>query len=232
MSKSSAKEKAIILRKSGKTYSEILKEIPVAKSTLSLWLREVGLASAQKQNITQKRLDAALRGAIRRKTNRIESTKKIKWEAAKEIGKLNDKVFWLVGAALYWAEGSKQKEHCVGTGALFTNSDPIMVKFYCEWLQKYCKINKSDVKFELYIHEGCDVESAKSYWKRIIPLMGDKIIPVRFKKGNSKSYRKNKGKNYFGVIRIVVKRSTSLNRRIMGWVEELNKQFMQYSGVV
>lgn len=29
------KEKAVELRKSGKTYSEILKEVPVAKSTLS-----------------------------------------------------------------------------------------------------------------------------------------------------------------------------------------------------
>lgn len=52
--KSKLKEKAVALRKEGKVYSEILKEVPVAKSTLSLWLRDVGLAKAQKQRITQK----------------------------------------------------------------------------------------------------------------------------------------------------------------------------------
>jgi len=42
------KEKAIKLRKRGFSYSEILREIPVAKSTLSLWLRSVGLAKKQR----------------------------------------------------------------------------------------------------------------------------------------------------------------------------------------
>jgi hypothetical protein len=42
------KEKAIKLRKSGATYSEVLREVPVSKSTLSLWLRDVGLSKTQK----------------------------------------------------------------------------------------------------------------------------------------------------------------------------------------
>ena len=35
------KRRAIQLRKQGQTYGEIVKQIKVAKSTLSLWLREV-----------------------------------------------------------------------------------------------------------------------------------------------------------------------------------------------
>ena len=53
---------ALNLRKQGFSYSEILERIPVAKSTLSLWLREVGLSKRQKQHLTQKKLDAAWRG--------------------------------------------------------------------------------------------------------------------------------------------------------------------------
>lgn len=232
MSKQSAKEKAVILRKAGKTYSEILKEIPVAKSTLSLWLRDVGLAKAQKQNITQKRLDAALRGALRRKTDRIALTEKIKKEAAKEIGKLSGKVFWLIGAALYWAEGNKQKEHNVASGVKFCNSDPLMAKYYFNWLLRYCGVEKEDIQFEVYIHEGCDTAGAQNYWRKIIPIPISVPIPVRIKKGNSASYRKNKGKSYYGVVRMTVRRSTNLNRRIMGWTEELYRQFIKYSGVV
>ncbi len=232
MSKQSAKEKAVVLRKAGKTYSEILKEIPVAKSTLSLWLRDVGLAKAQKQNITQKRLDAALRGALKRKTDRIALTEKIKKEAAIEIGKLDKKVFWLVGAALYWAEGNKQKEHNIASGVKFCNSDPLMAKYYHNWLIEYCGVTKENIQFEVYIHEGCDIVGAVDYWRKIIPISLDVPIPVRIKKGNTASYRKNKGKDYYGVVRMTVRRSTNLNRKIMGWTEELCKQFMLYSGVV
>ena len=42
------KEKAIKFRKEGFFYSEILKKVPIAKSTLSLWLRSVGLTERQK----------------------------------------------------------------------------------------------------------------------------------------------------------------------------------------
>ncbi len=71
MSKNSQKEKAIALRRKGLSYSEILKEIPVAKSTLSLWLRSVGLAKKQKQRLTEKKRLGQLRGALKRKINRI-----------------------------------------------------------------------------------------------------------------------------------------------------------------
>jgi len=47
-------KKAIELRKKGLSYSEILKCVPVAKSTLSLWLRSVGLSKKQRQRLTDK----------------------------------------------------------------------------------------------------------------------------------------------------------------------------------
>jgi orotate phosphoribosyltransferase-like protein len=58
MAKPNLKQKAIQLRMNGLTYSEILKCIPVAKSTVSLWLREVDLSVPQKQRITKKRIAA------------------------------------------------------------------------------------------------------------------------------------------------------------------------------
>ncbi len=95
------KNKAILLRKSGKTYSEILKVVPVAKSTLSIWLREVGLSKTQKQLITKKRLDSALRGAMIRKKQRLDISSEIFSKSEREIGKLSKREFWLIGTALY-----------------------------------------------------------------------------------------------------------------------------------
>ena len=85
------KKKAIVLRKKGLTYSEILKQVPVAKSTLSLWLRSVGLSKRQKQNITRKKLLAARRGGEARRKKRIEITEKIKNKARLEVGEVTNK---------------------------------------------------------------------------------------------------------------------------------------------
>jgi transposase len=55
----SLKRIAIQLRREGYSYSEILKKVPVAKSTLSLWLRSVNLTNSQKQKLTLKKLKSA-----------------------------------------------------------------------------------------------------------------------------------------------------------------------------
>ena len=56
MSKPEEKWKAVELRRKGLSYREILQHVPVAKSTLSLWLRTVGLSRPQTQRLTEKRL--------------------------------------------------------------------------------------------------------------------------------------------------------------------------------
>src|SRR3989338_6632524 len=127
INKAPRKQKAIELRKKGKSYSEILKTIPVAKSTLCLWLKSVGLSKPQQQRLTEKRLQSAQRGGDSRRAQRITETKEILEKARREIGKITNRELLLIGAALYWAEGSKQKSHAVSTGILFTNSDPQML---------------------------------------------------------------------------------------------------------
>src|SRR3989344_1851838 len=104
------RDKAIELRRQGLSYSEVLKQVPVAKSTLSLWLQDVGLSKKQKQRLTEKKRQSALRGALSRKNWRIKSSKEIIEKAEREIGRLSERELWLIGIALYWAEGSKEKE--------------------------------------------------------------------------------------------------------------------------
>lgn len=109
MTKENLKNKAIQLRKKGKSYSEILEKVSVARSTLSLWLRLVNLSKRQKQNLTLKKLQAAWWGGEVKKLDRIERSKKIIEQAKMEIKKITNKDLWLLGIMLYWAEGSKEK---------------------------------------------------------------------------------------------------------------------------
>lgn len=225
MSKNIEKARAVTLRKLGFSYLEILKEVGVAKSTLSLWLRSVGLSKLQRQILIRKRIAAGLRGAKKRNEQRLKISETIRKSAVSEIGILDKKVFWLVGAALYWAEGNKQKTNSVSTGIKFSNNDPLMIKFFLKWLIDVCEIKLEDIHFEVYLHDGCDVKSIKKFWSQTLDLGIGYFDKIRYKPNKFYSYRKNKGENYHGLIRINVRRSTNLNRKIMGWTEGMCKQF-------
>lgn len=217
--KSDEKKKAIKLRKAGKTYSEILAEVPVAKSTLSEWLKSVQLATPQKQRLTEKRKAAALRGAQARHQNRISEVAALEHKGLSEVDKLSARELWLVGVALYWAEGSKQYTHSPSTGVTFNNSDARMLLVFLKWLQQM-NVPPSAICFELYVHETrkSEIAAFKRWWIRALNLSPKQLDRVYFKKGNPKTKRRNTADLYHGLIRIKVNSSTVLNRKISGWV--------------
>ncbi|MBI5079555.1 hypothetical protein HZB06_02740 [Candidatus Wolfebacteria bacterium] len=217
-------KEATRLRKKGLSYSEILEKIPVAKSTLSLWLKSIGLSKKQKQRLTDKKLASALRGAARKKEIRIQNTQIIFQEAAKDIKNVSQRELFLIGVALYWAEGSKQKDHSISNRVRFSNSDPKMIKLFLLWLDKICGINFPNIRCDLYIHEEADIVNAKSFWEKEINM------PIRgiYYKKSKITKRKNIGDNYFGLVSINVKQSTNLNRKISGWIDGI----CNYWGIV
>ena len=216
------KERAIKLRKKGLSYSEILRQVPVAKSTLSLWLRGVGLAKRQKQRLTEKKLEAARRGWEICRRKRLEMTELIKNKAKAEINKISKKELWLMGIMLYWTEGAKEKEWETGVGVKFSNSDPVMISLFLKWLKEICLIQPQDITYDLYIHETADWENARKYWSNIL-LVPIEQIRVYFKRHKVNTKRKNTGQNYHGLLRVQVKRSSNLNRKISGWIEGICK---------
>lgn len=222
----SLKEKAIRLRRLGLSYSEIRKTVRVAKSTLSLWLRSVGLARRQRQRLTEKRLKAALRGAIARKTQRILLTRQIKNEALSEVKYISGRELWLIGVTLYWAEGSKIKDYNPSQSVIFTNSDPNMVRVFLKWLHESLKIPSERIEFEIYIHESYydRAEGVRKYWQEVTRFPARSFAKIYFKRERKSSRRKNRGKEYNGLLRIRLRRSTDLNRKITGWIEGICHQ--------
>jgi|SRR3989338_1467113 len=222
--KSGEKTKAVALRKEGFSYSQILNKVPVAKSTLSLWLRNVGLSRRQTQRLTEKRLAAAQRGADARRLQRIENTKRIKESARAEISMISRKEFWLMGIMLYWAEGSKEKTYGSAINVIFSNSDPEMLKLFLLWLKRSCNIPNGQLKFEIYIHEmhRNRIILIQKYWAKALRVPLRALQAVYFKKNKSISQRHNRGEHYYGQVRIRVRCSSDLNRKISGWVEGIS----------
>lgn len=219
MAKLKEKEKAIALRRRGLSYSEIQEKVPVSKAILSDWLRDIRLSTKQENRLRKKILAGHEVAWEKIRNRRIEKTKIIKCAAAAEIGTLSFRDLWLTGISLYWAEGSKAKEYNVSQRVTFSNSDPRMINLFLDWLKKCALIDKSRIQFSLYVHVTAKkrIHIIKRYWSSIVGNANELIM--YYKQGRSKSYRKNRGNGYYGVLRITVLRSSELNRKISGWIE-------------
>lgn len=215
------KNKAINLRRQGLSYSEILKQVPVSKSTLSLWLRSVGLSKRQKQRLTKKKLEAMRRGSARKREIRIELIDTINKETKKDVYGLTNRDLWLTGIMLYWAKGSKEKEHNIAQATQFGNSDPKMIKVFMKWLKEIIKVPENELDFEIYIHKTGDPEKALNYWSKVVSCNKSKF-KVYFKRHRlGTTNRKNVKENYYGLMRIRVKKSSTLNRKISAWIKHI-----------
>lgn len=222
MSKSELKIKAQNLRRDGMTYSEILKVIPVAKSTISLWLREVGMSKKQKQNITQKRIDAQRKGADAQRNKRIKRQSFLIDRAKNEIGKISKRELWLIGTALYWAEGSKQKnKSSISTRVQFSNSDSDMIKVFLQYVKVCLEIPDERISCDIYVHENHRNTTDKLviFWSRVTGYPREHFTRIYFKKHKIKTNRHNIGNLYNGLLRVNIRESSDQNRIIRGWTE-------------
>jgi len=211
------KEKAIQLRKKGYSYNEILNLVPVAKSSLSLWLKTLSLTKYEKQSL-KKRADknislGRIRAAAANRQNRLKREKKEFLKAKLEFGDLVKNPIFQVGLALYWAEGSKRT-----WGFQFINSDADMIAFMIRWVQMFFHIPKERISVRLYIHKPYAHENCETYWskKTNIPLSQfNKTIYKPTKFGIKKR------PNYKGCLRIEINSGLAghILRKLKAWCQ-------------
>ena len=64
---------------------------------------------------------------------------------------------------------------------------------------------------------NADRESAQRFWLEVTEASPSQFLTPTLKRHNPKTVRKNVGDTYHGCLRIDVRRSTDLYRRIEGW---------------
>lgn len=84
------KERVMELRRRGLSYSEIKRIIPVAESSLVLWLKDIVLSEEQKERIRRKSDKIRLLASKSLKEARIKRTKEIINEAISEVGVIDN----------------------------------------------------------------------------------------------------------------------------------------------
>lgn len=193
------------MRATGMTLVEIAAELDVAKSSVSLWVRDVAFTPKPRQR-------AQVRGAHPLHLRKLAEIEAANAEGLERIGTMSGEAFLAAGAALYAGEGSKTD------GAVrFANTSPEMIRLFCCWFRRYFDVDEARLRARVYLHEGLDLEAAQQHWACItaIPLAQ---FGKPYRAVADPTIRHNK--HEFGCAYVDYKCSLT-HRRIMGLVRAL-----------
>jgi hypothetical protein len=205
------------LRAQGLDYEDIAAALGVAKSSVSLWVRDLPTPPRLSYEENRKRsAEGSRRYWEVERTVREARRAALTGRAAAEIGAMTDREILIAGAVAYWCEGTKSKPQRHVERVAFINSDPALIRFFLRFLDT-ADIPRDDLIFRMYIHETADVEAAHRFWLDLTGAQPSQFRRPVLKRHNPKTVRKNVGDGYRGCLRIDVRRSGDLYRRIEGW---------------
>lgn len=205
------------LRGQGMDYTEIVSALGVAKSSISLWVRDLPVpARLSHAECAQRSVEGTRRYWTAERPARQARRAAVREAAAAQIDGLTDRELLIAGAVAYWCEGAKSKPHRRNDRVIFINSDPALIRFFLRFLDA-TGTARADLIFRIYIHESADVAAAQRFWLEITGVTADQFRRPTLKRHNPQTIRKNVGEDYRGCLRIDVRRSADLYRRIEGW---------------
>lgn len=223
------KEQAFRMRLSGKSYTEINQELGIPKATLSDWFSQLVLSSIAQQRIQERTRERSLVGLLNRNkkqtTLAIERRNKIRSEAKGMVKNISRRELFLVGIALYWAEGYKRTKTKNGRELThhpvsLTNSDPDLIKLFLRFLREVCNVPEAKISADIRIYEHLSEKELLEFWSKTTNISKEKF--GKFYYGVSKSSLRKRPFNIlpFGTIQIRVN-DTKLFHTIIGWIEGL-----------
>jgi hypothetical protein len=212
------KEKAIVLRKAGKTYNELGRLLRIPRSTLSDWFRDQKWSNdIAGEHIKRLRENLSVKmkslGKIRGERLK-EIYEEADREAVEDYEKLKFHPLFLAGVLTYWGEGEKTSKYRV----IIANTDPKLIAIFSIFLRDICSIDRPRVWILLYpdLNEKVCVD----YW-----IKNSFLKKEFFAKSIVISGRSKRRKLGYGVCNIGVS-STYLKRKMMKWIELMGKDFV------
>lgn len=172
---------AIKLRIEGYTYGQIKRELNVAKSTLSDWLRNLPLSKESLKRLSKnKEISSDVRIERFRKTFQdkwFTRLNKVLESQKKEILPLTEKELFLAGVFLYWGEGSKQRNIVA-----ISNTDPRVIKFALYWMTRVLRVPKEKICVRLHLYSDMNPKRETNFWSTTLGIPRNQFKPPHTKK--------------------------------------------------
>lgn len=222
--KTVARFKAESLRHQGTSIKEIARKVGVSPSTASRWCANIVLSHTQQSILDKKRREAgakALAPWIRKNRDLKKTDIKIQNQfGRKDVGRITKRDLLMIGLGLYWGEGYKRGSQEWG----FTNSDSKIIKTALAWLNEYydIPITRIIARLTINLRYKSQADRLTNMWVRETGIHHSQFGKPTFIQGYNGS--KLDEDTYRGTLRIKVRRGTSLRRRILASIAEIDDQ--------
>jgi hypothetical protein len=187
----------------------------VAKSTVSVWVRDIPLAEEQRA-----RLEAADPVASRRRTGQLAWSRMAREarERAQRDGRrtaLRNDALHQAGCMLFWAEGSRSRNRVT-----FTNADSDMIRFFLRFLRECYGVKDDQVRLSINCHlgNGLTIDEIEGWWLERLRLPAGCLQTAAVNRASSASRRVRRPLIY-GTARLVVY-STEIVQSIYGAIQQ------------
>jgi hypothetical protein len=208
------------LRTLGLSYGEIMDLIPVKKSTLATWCRDVRLTAGQLQDIRIRRTPKPGMNLQRKpyttQRPRRREIEMIRAQAILEAEHLVNQPFWTAGVSMYWGEGSKATRQLS-----MANADPAALRMFKRWSSKYLPPNDG-WRARLNLHADNDERAAREWWSNQVDVALEDFTKTYIKPDGT-GHRKNHLP--YGVCTLIKRRSTDAYVITMAWIEFLQRHY-------
>jgi len=224
--RSKYRKSIIRLRQCGRSYNEIARILGISKGTVSYWLRGIRLTHVARKRLEKNIDNARKKGLFAFNIMRSRAIKRenimIRQAARQEIKKLSLKDLFLVGVALYWAEGTKSENIRTSDARLsFANSDPHMIAIFMRFIRENLKISDVRVRAAIHIHPNLGRRSAVQYWSKVTGLPGDHFVIIN-RTSRASRYRRPLRSLPYGTVHIRIN-DRKLFFRMNGWIDGLSR---------
>lgn len=194
----------------GLSLNDISKKLNVAKSSVSLWVRDIRLTDEQKNRLI---CDNGKLGNEERKSTYYKRRLQYQNNGKDMVGFGNNE--YIAGIMLYWAEGSKSR-----TAVQLTNSDMYMIKFFVKFLRNNYYLNDEDILIRINCYDDIhSLEEIEKYWLENIGLPNSSLRKTMLNKKPISSKQTKRGKCEYGVCNVLVYR-VDIVQSIYGAIQE------------
>ncbi|OGF82545.1 hypothetical protein A3B18_01070 [Candidatus Giovannonibacteria bacterium RIFCSPLOWO2_01_FULL_46_13] len=214
------REKALLLRKRGESYSQIKKQLGISKSTLSYWLRDYPLSKERVSELrdwNEHRIENFRATLKKKRENRLRETYV---EQQKSIFPLTQRELFLSGLFLYWGEGTKTAEARLA----IANTDPSMIKFFIFWLKRIFGVPKKKLKVYLHLYKDMNINKEIKYWSATtnIPILQFRRPYIKETKFSGINYKRGFG---HGTCNIIIG-DARLSEKVLMGIKALSNHYL------
>jgi hypothetical protein len=154
---------------------------------------------------------------LERTKKRLELEASLNDQGILEVGLLSRRELFLTGIVLYWAEGFKHKKE---SGLGLATMDPDMARLYLLWLEKCLGVQRCNLSLRVTANEAykSKITRMENFWAKTLKVNRTQFSKPFYQQVKQKRKYPNSD-NYNGVIRIRVRKSLNLLRKMRGWIQ-------------